>query len=156
MADDDKKFTQVDVDRMISERLAADRGSRGDPTAMLGVIADLKNQLATEQAAKAALQNNVTATSRTQMLTKIGLELKVPQNLFEFIQGTTEDEMKVSAAKLVTGLGPGQNVGGATNPPGGNAAPTIYTVDQLKGMTPEQVNADWENISAQLKTGQVK
>ena len=156
MADDDKRFTQADVDRIVSERLARDRESRGDPTVLLQTVAELRQQLLDEKATAASLQSKVAITDRTSLLAKVGVDLKVPQNLMEFVQGATEEEMKVSAAKLIAGIGPGPSIGGSTNPPAGNLPPKVYTAQELREMKPEQINADWANISTQLKAGSVK
>ena len=154
--DDEKKFTQADLDRIIGERLTQDRATRGDPTVLLQTVSDLRQQNTTLQQERDALQSKVATVDRTGLLTKVGMELKVPPTVLEFVQGATEDEMKASATKLLAGIGPGPSLGGATNPPGGNTAPKVYTSAELKGMKPEAINADWVNISAQLKSGQVK
>lgn len=156
MADEDKKFTQADVDRIISERLARDRETRGDPTVLLQTVAELRQQLADEKASAASLQSKVAITDRTAMLSKVGVDLKVPPQLMSFIQGDTDEAMRASATALIAGIGPGPSIGGSTNPPAGNAAPKVYTAQELREMKPEQINADWANISTQLKAGQVK
>lgn len=156
MVDEDKKFTQADVDRIISERLARDRETRGDPTVLLQTVAELRQQLINEKANADALQSKVATTDRTAILSKVGVDLKVPPSLLEFVQGSTEDEMRASATKLIAGIGPGPSIGGSTNPPSGNLPPKVYTAQELREMKPEQINADWVNISAQLKAGQVK
>ncbi|MBM6984623.1 MAG: hypothetical protein I3I94_00620 [Acidaminococcaceae bacterium] len=43
-------------------------------------------------------------------------------------------------------------VGGAGSGGAGNQKPT-YTMDDLKGMTPEQINKNWENIKNSLEKG---
>ncbi|MFA5431730.1 MAG: hypothetical protein WC319_02470 [Candidatus Paceibacterota bacterium] len=156
MGDEDKKFTQADVDRIVSERLARDRESRGDPTVLLQTVAELRQQLVDEKANASALQSKVATTDRTAMLSKIGVDLKVPPQLMGFIQGDTDEAMRASATALIAGIGPGPSIGGSTNPPAGNAAPKVYTAQELREMKPEQINADWVNISTQLKAGQVK
>lgn len=40
--------------------------------------------------------------------------------------------------------------GGAGSGGAGNPKPT-YTMDDLKGMTPEQINKNWENIKNSLE-----
>ena len=156
MGDEDKKFTQADVDRIVSERLARDRDTRGDPTVLIQTVAELRHQLAIEKEARESLQSKVANADRTGILTKVGLELKVPPGMLEFIQGATEEEMRASAQKLIAGLGPGPSIGGSTNPPQGNSAPKVYTAQELRDMSPDAINADWENISTQLKAGNVK
>lgn len=157
MPDDEKKFTQADVDRIVSERLARDRETRGDPTVLLSTITDLKGQIGTLTSRNTELEGKVNGNERTAILSRVALDLKLPLGLAEFVQGNTEEEMKASAQKLYAGIGPAQgNVGGGTNPPGSNTAPLVYTKDMLKGMSPEQINKDWANISTQLKAGQVK
>ena len=156
MTDDEKKFTQADVDRIVSERLGRDRESRGDPTALLRTVQALQDENSILKAKNGELSGVVNKSTTDQIKAKIGVDLKVPQNLLGFIQGETEADMRASAEKLVAELGPGQQIGGATNPPVGNTAPKVYTKQDLDTMKPEQINADWANISAQLKAGQVK
>jgi len=139
MPDEDKKFTQADVDRIVSERLARDRESRGDPTALLRTVQALQDENSILKAKNGELSGVVNKSTTDQIKAKVGVDLKVPQNLLGFIQGETEAQ-----------------IGGATNPPVGNTAPKVYTRQDLDTMKPEQINADWANISAQLKAGQVK
>jgi hypothetical protein len=156
MPDDDKKFTQADVDKFVQERLARDRETRGDPAALLLTVQNLQNELAASKQLALTLQGKVATTDRSALLTRVGVDLKVPQALMGFIQGDTDEAMRASAAALIAGIGPGQSIGGSTNPPAGNVPPKIYTSEELKTMTPEAINADWVNVSAQLKAGQVK
>ena len=156
MADDEKKFTQADVDRIVSERLARDRETRGDPSVLIQTVAELRNQLAQATALNETLKGKVDTNDRSALLSKVGIELKVPPALTEFIIGNTEEEMRASATKLMSSVGPGQSIGGSTNPPDGNSAPKVYTAEELRTMSPDAINKDWVNISAQLKAGQVK
>lgn len=156
MPDDEKKFTQADIDRIVQERLARDRETRGDPGALLTTVQNLQGELASANTKIRDLSNKIAATDRTSLLANIGTELKVPQALMGFIQGNTAEEMRASATALLTSIGPGQNIGGSTNPPQGNAPPKVYTAAELSTMSPEAINADWANVSAQLKSNQVK
>jgi hypothetical protein len=156
MGDEEKKFTEADVNKIVQDRLAADRASRGDPTALLATVQNLQTELAAAKGTISELQGKVSTTDRNAILTQVGLDLKVPAELVGFIQGGTKEEMTASAQKLVAGLGPGNSVGGTTNPPAGNTAPKVYTAAELKTMSPEQINADWANVSKQLQTGVVK
>lgn len=156
MPDDEKKFTQADVDRIVSERLARDRETRGDPSVLIQTVSELRNQLAQANALNETLKSKVDTNNRTSILSKVGVELKVPPALTEFITGATEEEMRASATKLMSSIGPGPSLGGSTNPPDGNSAPKIYTAQELHSMSPDAINKDWANISAQLKAGQIK
>jgi hypothetical protein len=158
MAEDDRKFTQEDVNRIVQERLARDREARNamDPD-LLKRITNLEEKLVSERAALAKLEGELAQSAVTRTRAEIAAAKGLPTELVEFVVGSTKEEMAASADKLVASLGVKQTaVGGVTNPGTTNTPPRVYTAQELKSMTPEQVNADWENISAQLKAGTVK
>jgi len=155
--DKDKTFSQDDVNRIVQTRLAADRASRGtEEASVLQSVNDLKLQLASEQAKRVELDNKFAQTSRDQIVGRVVAAKNLPASLSKFIHGNTEEEITASATELLAAVGPGQSVGGETNPAGATVVPRVYTADELKSMAPEDINKDWENIAAQMKSGTVK
>ena len=135
----DKVFTQAEVDRIVSERLARHNEE--------------------EQAVRTELAEYKSKDSKNildALKAKVASEVKLPASLIGFVQGSDEATIKASAEALLTGIGPGPNVGGSSSPAGGNAAPHIYTRAEIEGMKPEQINKDWTNIQKQLASGQIK
>ena len=135
----DKVFTQAEVDRIVSERLARHNEE--------------------EQAVRTELAEYKSKDSKNildALKAKVASEVKLPASLIGFVQGSDEATIKASAEALLTGIGPGPNVGGSSSPAGGNAAPHIYTKAEIEGMKPEQINKDWTNIQKQLASGQIK
>ena len=135
----DKVFTQAEVDRIVSERLARHNEE--------------------EQAVRTELAEYKSKDSKNildALKAKVASEVKMPASLIGFVQGSDEATIKASAEALLTGIGPGPNVGGSSSPAGGNAAPHIYTKAEIEGMKPEQINKDWTNIQKQLASGQIK
>ena len=135
----DKVFTQAEVDRIVSERLARHNEE--------------------EQAVRTELAEYKSRDSKNildALKAKVASEVKLPASLIGFVQGSDEATIKASAEALLTGIGPGPNVGGSSSPAGGNAAPHIYTKAEIESMKPEQINQDWTNIQKQLASGQIK
>lgn len=135
----DKVFTQAEVDRIVSERLARHNEE--------------------EQAVRTELAEYKSRDSKNildALKAKVASEVKLPASLIGFVQGSDEATIKASAEALLTGIGPGPSVGGSSSPAGGNTAPHIYTRAEIEGMKPEQINQDWTNIQKQLASGQIK
>ena len=135
----DKVFTQAEVDRIVSERLAR---HNEEEQAVRNELAEYKNKES----------KNILDALKVKIASGVGL----PASLIGFVQGTDEATIKASAEALLTGIGPGPNVGGSSSPAGGNAAPHIYTRAEIESMKPEQINQDWTNIQKQLASGQIK
>lgn len=156
MVDDEKKFTQSDVDRIVSERLARDRQTRSATldsdsklSALVSKVDELQNELKLERDKNRADSINV-------IRDKVASELKVPPGLIPFIQGSDESAIKLSAESLVKAIGPAQSIGGATSPPIVDATKRQYTRAELSSMSATDINKDWENIQTQLKAGSIK
>ncbi len=157
MAEDERKFTQADVDRIVTERLARDREVRearngakdNGNDAVLAKIAELQNELRAEK-------DKSKADATRVIRDRIATEMKLPSGLASFIQGEDEAAIKASVETMLKSIGPGPSIGGVTNPPSGNAGKRQYTKGELESMKPEDINKDWENINAQLKAGTVK
>jgi hypothetical protein len=157
MAEDERKFTQADVDRIVTERLARDREVRearngakdNGNDAVLAKIAELQNELRAEK-------EKGKAESIKTIRDRIASEVKLPAGMSSFLQGEDEVAIRASAEAMLKSIGPGPSVGGVTNPPAGNAGKRQYTKGELASMKPEDINKDWENINAQLIAGTVK
>jgi hypothetical protein len=145
-SEDPKIFSQADLDRIIGERLARDRKERAEESSAIDA---LKKELADTKA-------TLLANDLEKIKARIAQDAKPPDGLLGFVQGTDEDSIRRSVDALITGLGPGPNVGGSTNPAGGNASPKVYTKAELESMSPDAINQDWTNIQKQLASGLVK
>jgi hypothetical protein len=85
------------------------------------------------------------------MKAEIAKKAGLPEALSSRIQGATPEEMVADAKRLAEAMGPGPKVGEGTNPPTGAKKP--YTRADVKKMTPDEITANWDQISAQLKDG---
>ena len=141
-----KMFSQAELDKIIGERLARDRKERAEESS---VIEKLQKELADTKAA-------LVANDLEKIKAKIARDAKLPEGLLGFVQGDDEDSIKRSVDALITGIGPGPNVGGSSNPAGGNASPKVYTKAELESMSPDAINQDWTNIQKQLASGVIK
>lgn len=139
MKEDTKVFTQAEVDRIVSERLAR---HNEEEQAVRNELAEYKNKES----------KNILDALKVKIASGVGL----PASLIGFVQGTDEASIKESAEALLTGIGPGPNVGGSSSPAGGNTAPHIYSRAEIESMKPEAINKDWTNIQKQLASGLVK
>lgn len=149
---------QAEVNRIVQERLERDRQSRStnnqtDP-AILTLLNEVKTELATERNKRLELEKTQNQSTIETLKKKIVADMKItlPDSLLQYVTGTDEASLKASIEKIAKDLGPGPSIGGATNPPGGNAAPRQYTREMLSGMSPKEINADWDNISKQMAT----
>ena len=143
---EDKIFSQADLDGIIGERLARDRKERAEES---NAIDELKKELADTKA-------TLVANGLEKIKAKIAQDAKLPDGLLGFVQGADEDSIRDSVNALITGIGPGPNVGGSSNPAGGNTSPKVYTKAELESMSPDAINQDWSNIQKQLASGLVK
>ncbi|MDI9398084.1 MAG: DUF4355 domain-containing protein [Euryarchaeota archaeon] len=158
MADDDKKFSQSDVDKIVQERLARERAKFSDYDEIRAELeatraahaelkaenTDLKAQIA-ERDSK--LKDSELKAQKAEIARKAGLS----EALADRLQGTTEEELLADAKRLAEAMGPGPKVGEGTNPPTG--APRPLTRSEVKKMTYEEIFQNWEQIKAQLKDG---
>ncbi|HOO54751.1 MAG TPA: DUF4355 domain-containing protein [Methanothrix sp.] len=158
MADEDKKFTQEDVDKIVQERLARERAKFSDYDQIKAELeatrtshaelkaenTDLKAQIA-ERDGK--LKDSELKAQKIEIATKAGLS----EALADRLRGTTPDELEADAKRLAEAMGPGPSVGSGTNPPTGAKKP--LTRSDVKKMSPEEITANWDQIKAQLKDG---
>ena len=143
---EDKIFSQADLDRIIGERLARDRKERAEES---NAIDELRKELADTKA-------TLVANGLEKIKAKIAQDAKLPDGLLGFVQGNDEVSIRDSVNALITGIGPGPNVGGSSNPAGGNTSPKVYSKAELESMSPDAINQDWTNIQKQLASGLVK
>jgi hypothetical protein len=140
MADDEKKFTQADVDRIVQARLDRE-----------------KSKYEELEAERDALKEKVAGYEKTSLDTlrqKIATDLKLPPSLAGRLQGKTEEELKADGEKLLKEIGPKEKLGGSGNPPGDEKKP--LTREAVKAMTPDQIIANMDQIKTQMKEGTLK
>lgn len=151
MTDEDKKFTQADVDRIVSERLQREKTnhiSKEDHDKELSVLKTTVDQLNGE---KVALEAKITTRDTADLKVKIAGEEKLPVALIPLINGSNADEIRSAMKIMVAGIGPGPAIGAGTNP----ATPGIkrYTKQEVEKMSPADITKNWKTIEAQLADG---
>jgi citrate synthase len=148
---DEVKFTQVDVDRIVSERLKREKETHGDNDALKAEIVTLKASLTTEQAAKLKLEGELSTKNDSELKAKIAKEVNLPEKLIPLITGKTEDEIRSAMKLMVESIGPGPAIGADTNP----ATSDIkrYTKQEVEKMSPADITKNWATIEAQLADG---
>ena len=151
MPDDDKKFTQADVDRIVGERLSREKATHGDNEALKAENATLKASLASEQTARIDLEGKIATSEGAALKAKIAKEEKLPEGLIPLITGKTEEEIRANMKIMVTSIGPGPAIGAATTP--ATPAPTRFTRAQIDAMAPEDIEKNWKTIEAQMADG---
>ncbi|GEM_PF-2679768 len=158
MAEGDKKFTAQDVNNLVQKRLdrqkakyadydtikTENEGLRAAHASLKAENTELKSQIETQGG---KLKDSELKAQRTEIAKKAGL----PEGLIDRLQGETEEELLADAKRLAESLGPGPAVGSGTAPPGGPKRP--LTRAEVKAMKPEEITANWPQISAQLKDG---
>jgi hypothetical protein len=147
----ERKFTQADVDRFISDRLQREKATHGDNEALKAENIALKAQLTTEQSTRSALEGKQAVRDEADLKAKIATEEKLPAALIVALTGKTEPELRAHAKLLVAGIGPGPAIGSATNP----ASPPSqrFTREQVEKMRPEEITKNWATIEAQMADG---
>jgi hypothetical protein len=154
MPEEERKFTQADVDRFVADRLKIERERRGDNEKLIAENTTLKGQLAAEQQTRAALEGKVALRDEADLKVRIAEEEKLPLKLLPLITGTTEDELRAAMRVMVVGIGPGPAIGAETNP--ATPAPVRYTKTQVERMSPEDIEKNWQTIEAQLADGSLR
>ncbi len=151
MAEDEKKFTQADVDRIVSDRLKREKETHGDNEALKAENAALKESLLSEQTTRQALEVKVSLKEETELRQRIAKEVSLPEGLIPLITGKTEDEIRSNMKIMVASIGPGPAIGAATTP--ATPAPVRYTRAQIDQMAPEDIEKNWETIEKQIADG---
>lgn len=158
MAEEDKKFSQEDVDKIVQERLARERAKFSDYDAIKAELeatrtshAELKAENTSLKAELAEKDGKMRDSETRAMKAEIAKTVGLPEALSSRIQGETEAELLADAKRLAEAMGPGPAVGSGTAPPTGAKKP--LTRADLKKMTPEEITANWDQIKSQLKDG---
>ena len=140
MPDDEKKFTQEDVDRFIQERLAREKARYSDYDEIKAENADLK--------AKAEKAGRETLSA---LKIDVATAFKLPEKLASRLSGTSKEELEADAKKLLEEIGPKEPVGGAGSPASETKKP--ISRDAIKQMTPQQIIDNMDQIKAQMADG---
>ena len=147
----ERRFTQADVDRFVADRLKTERERRGDNEALQAEVIALKAQLGTEKTAREALEAKQAVRDEADLKAKIATEEKLPAALIVALTGKTEPEIRAHAKLLVAGIGPGPAIGSSTNP--ASPPPQRFTREQVDRMKPDEITRNWATIEAQLADG---
>lgn len=151
MSDDEKKFTQADVDRIVTDRLAREKATHGDNEALKVENATLKASLASEQTARIGLEGKIATSEGIALKARIAQEERLPEGLIPLITGRTEPEIRAAMKLMAASIGPGPAVGAATNP--ATPTPQRFTREQVAAMKPEDIQKNWATIEAQMADG---
>lgn len=158
MAEEDKKFTQEDVDKIVQERLARERAKFSDYDQIKSELeatrashAELKAENVTLKAQVADQAGKMKDSELKAQKVEIAKKAGLSEALADRLQGATPEEMEADAKRLAEAMGPGPKVGEGTNPPTGAKKP--FTRADVKKMSPDEITANWDQISAQLKDG---
>ena len=153
MADDERRFTQEDVDRIVSDRLKRDREKRGDAT-LIAENTDLKAQIEALKGEVEGLRASTKRSEITALRARIAKETHIPEGLASRLSGETEEAIREDAQKLLEELGPAQNVGRGSNPP--QTTPKTWTKAEIEAMTPNQLVEHLPQIERQLAEGTLR
>lgn len=85
---------------------------------------------------------------------KILASKELPEELAARLNGKTEEELAADAEKLASIVNAKKSVGRNTNP--ADNGPVLFTVAEVKAMTPDQRIANMVQIEKQLKDGTLK
>jgi septal ring factor EnvC (AmiA/AmiB activator) len=158
MADEEKKFTQEDVDKIVQERLARERAKYADYDQIKAELeatrashAELRAENVTLKAEIAERDGKMKDSEMKAQKAEVARKAGLSEALADRIQGATPEEMEADALRLAEAMGPGPAVGTGTNPPTGAKRP--LTRADVKKMSPDEITANWDQIKAQLKDG---
>ena len=133
----DKLFTQDELNAKISARLEREKTK----------YADLQQQYDD-------LQAKIQDAEFESLKKKILASKELPEELAARLNGKTEEELAADAEKLASIVNAKKSVGRDTNP--ADNGPVLFTVAEVKAMTPEQRIANMAQIEKQLKDGTLK
>ena len=140
MTDDEKKFSQADVDRIIQTRLDREKAKY--------------DEVVNENTALKAKVGEYEKTSLDTLKQKIASEKKLPAALIKRLQGNTEAELQADADSLLKEIGAKEGDGTGGNPDSKNEKP--LTKEAIKAMSPEEIQANLPKIKEQMKAGTLK
>jgi hypothetical protein len=136
-AGNEKLFTQDELNAKISARLEREKTK----------YADLQQQYED-------LQAKIRDAEFESLKKKILASKELPEELAARLKGETEEELAADAEKLAAIVNAKKSVGRNTNPADNGAV--LFTVAEVKAMTPEQRIANMVQIEKQLKDGTLK
>lgn len=164
-----KTFTQEDVDRIINERLAREREKYKDYGNLKKAAEELQalkeSQMSEQEKLQAKLAEyektvadkelELAAIKADTLKQKVLADMGLPLNLATRIFGTSEEEIKKDAEELKAVLNiQSKPIGSGTNPASGSGVP-VFTREQIKSMTPDEINANWDAISKMMAEGKI-
>ena len=134
---DEKLFTQDKLNAKIPARLDREKTK----------YADLQQQFDD-------LQAKIQDADFESLKKKILASKELPEELAARLKGETEEELAADAEKLASIVNAKKSVGRNTNPADNGAV--LFTVAEVKAMTPDQRIANMVQIEKQLKDGTLK
>ena len=134
---DEKLFTQDELNAKISARLEREKTK----------YAELQQQFDD-------LQAKIQDAELDSLKKKILASKELPEELADRLNGKTEEELAADAEKLASIVNAKKSVGRNTNP--ADTGAVLFTVAEVKAMTPEQRIANMVQIEKQLKDGTLK
>lgn len=140
MTDDEKKFSQADVDRIVQDRIAREKAKY--------------DEVVNENTALKAKVGEYEKTSLDTLKQKIASEKKLPPALIKRLQGSTEAELQADADALLKEIGAKEGDGTGGNPDSKNEKP--LTKEAIKAMSPEEIQANLPKIKEQMKAGTLR
>jgi len=166
-----KTFTQEELERILSERLKREREKYKDYDELKKAAEELKKIKESQMSEQEKLQMRLaeiereklererelaelkTALVKQKVLTELGLPLSLADRIF----GETEEEIRQDAEELkkLLGLQANTKVGAPTNPAGGKQT-RVFTREEIARMSPEEINKNWDIISEALRQGLIK
>ena len=140
MADEDKKFTQAEMDRAAEAARAEEVAKYQDYEALKTEIVKLKTDLATKD-------DQLMGALKAEVVKAHNL----PGAMTARIQGATREELEADAKSLSDALGMRKKTGDGTNPAAKNKS--LFTRADIQNMGADDINKNWDIISSQLKAG---
>jgi hypothetical protein len=152
--DQGKTFTQADLDRIVTERLAAEKARQEKALAKEREAAEQAKlaeqgqyrELAEREKARAAeLEARLAQRERDILRRDVAARHNLPPALAARLQGDDEAAMAADAAELAKLLPAPGSGASPTNPASGRGA--TLTADDIRKMSPDEINARWDEVS---------
>lgn len=167
-----KTFTQEELERILAERLKREREKYKDYDELKKAAEELKKIKESQMSEQEKLQMRLAELEREKLererelaelrismtKQKVLTEMGLPLSLADRVFGETEEEIRQDAEELkkLLGLQANTKVGTPTNPAGGNKRVRTFTKEEIARMSPEEINKNWDIISEALKQGLIK
>lgn len=152
MDDNEKTFTQEELNAIVEQRLMRERDKFKDYDTLKTRVGELD----TLKARLDAVQNELQTTKLESIKSKVLDEVGLPKEIASRLQGTTEEEMKADAEALKKVLGVSKQIGNPSNPANSTTQTKTFTKADLARMSPDDINANWSTIQDQLSKGLLK